>query len=458
MPEYLSPGVYVEEISTGPTPIAGVGTSTAGFVGQMERGPTSIRLVTSWVDYVRWFGGPIDPAISYLPFAVKGFFDNGGQRAFIARVHRSDAPPEAELPLATTTAQFLRVIASGRGEWGNRLFVRVDNAKGDNPNQRRRFRLTVLYYTTLPPLPLVNPLDSRYIAEQNRRDPDVVEDYDNLGIDPLGPDYVLNIVNSASQLIQLRWTDDEAPPSLPQILGFTQLQGGGDGNIDIRIGADMYLGAPGGRVPVATTDRRGLAGLEIIDEIALLCVPDHVHPAITNANEILTATVNQCERLKDRFAVLSGDRTGDVSNMPKPGDSSYAAVYYPWIRVFNPRTRDTLLIPPAGHVAGIIARTDIERGVHKAPANEVVRGIVEQDLNGQRKPVEFQITKGQHDILNPRGINVIRDFRSDGRGIRVWGARTLSSDPQWKYVNVRRLFLFVEESIDGDPMGRFRAE
>jgi phage tail sheath protein FI len=98
-----------------------------------------------------------------------------------------------------------------------------------------------------------------------------------------------------------------------------------------------------------------------------------------------------------------------------------------------------MLIPPAGHVAGIMARTDIERGVHKAPANEVVRSALD---------LEFPITKGMQDILNPRGVNCIRDFRADGRGIRLWGARTMSSDPMWKYVNVRRLFIFVEESID----------
>ena len=99
-------------------------------------------------------------------------------------------------------------------------------------------------------------------------------------------------------------------------------------------------------------------------------------------------------------------------------------------------------MPPTGHVAGIFARTDIERGVHKAPANEVVAGRRRPEPSSCRSP------KGEQDILNPRGVNCIRDFRTDGRGIRVWGARTMSSDPEWKYVNVRRLFIFVEESID----------
>ena len=106
------------------------------------------------------------------------------------------------------------------------------------------------------------------------------------------------------------------------------------------------------------------------------------------------------------------------------------------------------MVPPCGHVAGIYARVDVERGVHKAPANEVVRGIVRQRLQSGEEPLSHTLSKHQQDILNPRGINVIRDFRSKGRGIRVWGARTMSSDAEWKYVNVRRLFIFLVQSID----------
>jgi phage tail sheath protein FI len=119
-------------------------------------------------------------------------------------------------------------------------------------------------------------------------------------------------------------------------------------------------------------------------------------------------------------------------------DSSYAALYYPWIRVFNPVAGKSMLMPPSGHMAGIWARNDDTRGVHKAPANEVVGGALD---------VEFQITIGEQDGLNPVGINCIRAF--PGRGIRVWGARTLSSDPEWRYLNIRRLFNMIEKSIDG---------
>ena len=118
-------------------------------------------------------------------------------------------------------------------------------------------------------------------------------------------------------------------------------------------------------------------------------------------------------------------------------DTKYGAVYYPWLQVANPAGNgESLLVPPCGYMAGVYARSDTERGVHKAPANEVVRGAI---------GVEKQITKSEQDILNPIGINCIRAF--PGRGIRVWGARTLSSDPAWRYINVRRLFNFVEKSI-----------
>jgi phage tail sheath protein FI len=117
--------------------------------------------------------------------------------------------------------------------------------------------------------------------------------------------------------------------------------------------------------------------------------------------------------------------------------SKYGAIYYPWVRVYDPETQKQELKPPCGHIAGIYARSDIERGVHKAPANEVVKGA--NDL-------EFTITKDEQGILNPRGINVIRKFPD--RGIRVWGARTCILDPLWKYINVRRLFIYIEESIE----------
>jgi phage tail sheath protein FI len=181
---------------------------------------------------------------------------------------------------------------------------------------------------------------------------------------------------------------------------------------------------------------RGLEALATVDEISLLLVPDEVRAGL---GQVTNEIIDQCLNLKDRFAIVSSlQGKSDAPNLQVPQDTSYAAFYYPWIWVYDPSIKDYRLIPPTGHVAGIYVRTDIERGVHKAPANEVVRGATD---------LEFPVTIGMCDILNPRGINCIRDFRGAGRGIRVWGARTMSSDGEWKYVSVRRLCIFVEESI-----------
>lgn len=441
MPEYLAPGVYIEEISRGARPIEGVSTSTTGFVGQTERGPTAPRLVTSWTEYLRWFGGFIDTSISFLPFAVRGFFDNGGKRAFIARV-TGDGAISATLAIGP-----FQLRAIGPGAWGNNIRVLIREASQPGPPETPRFRLSVLYYTNFPE-PFINPFSTAKedLINPLRRDPDVFEDFDNLGIDPEGSNYVITAVNAASKLVEFDelppGTAPEAPTPSDELLA---MEGGADG-------ADatptQYIGDP-----QADPDlRTGLAGLEVIDEISLLCIPDEVRAGLDDLGDLRSELILQCERLRDRFAILQirgsiGDVQSVIADLTQ--DSSYAAIYYPWVRVADPRKPgETFLMPPGGHVAGIIARTDIERGVHKAPANAVVRGIVTTDLNGNKKPLQYPITKGGHDILNPRGINVIRDFRADGLGIRLYGARTISSDPIWRYVNVRRLFLYVEESIE----------
>lgn len=453
MPEYLAPGVYVEEVPAGPVPIEGVGTSTSGFVGQTRRGPIRPRLVTSWLDFQRWFGGLTEPATSFLPHAIRGFFDNGGQRAYVARVTPPNAV-SASLDFATAVgAQNLHVEAVGPGSWGNRVFVRI------MPGTQRGFRITLLYYGETPPPPLVDPTIPANVREVNRREPASVEDYDNLGTDARGPRYALTVVSPVSRLVRLSWTAANQPGAQPNPTpgappppgnarpGFLPLQNGGEGANPIT--PAEYQGAPAPNDPTLVT---GLAGIEQIDEVALLCVPDEVNaqafPNAADRDSIRSTAINQCERLKDRFAVLSIQQgQDDPSAINVPADTSYAAVYYPWITIVDPATSELVPVPPAGHMVGIYARTDGERGVHKAPANETVRGILTSDVNGQG-PLEFKVPKGVQDVLNPKGVNVIRDFRTDGRGIRVWGARTCSSDPQWKYVNVRRLFIFVEESID----------
>ncbi|MYS05751.1 phage tail sheath family protein, partial [Streptomyces sp. SID6041] len=194
--------------------------------------------------------------------------------------------------------------------------------------------------------------------------------------------------------------------------------------------------------------RTGFGGLETIDEITMVAVPDLMgayQRGDIDAEGVRTvqlAVISHCEQMGDRVAVL--DTPPDLNaqqvrnwRMDEAGyDSRYATLYYPWVRVFDPALGRNTTVPPSGHIAGVWARSDAERGVHKAPANEVIRGAVDLDI---------RLSKGEQDLLNPIGVNCVRAF--PGRGIRIWGARTLSSDPAWRYLNVRRLFNYLEESI-----------
>jgi phage tail sheath protein FI len=442
MPEYLAPGVYIEEVSTGPRPIEGVSTSTTAMLGQTERGPEAPRLVTSWLEYQRWYGGYLPIEQSYLPYAVEGFFMNGGSRLYVGRIIATDAT------FAGRDVSDLHIQAVGRGTWGNRVYVRITGGSKRTADSAPLFRMDILYYGPDVDLPdpdnIVDPLDSAQASNPDRREPDRVESYDNLIHTAGAANNVETIVNTGSQLVRVWFTADpttEVP--IDDVDTFTRLPE-----------ADAVAGTPvdethfpGDMNPIVASANpkvsqmygrgRGLAAVAAIDEVSLLLAPDEVR---FDPDSLTTDIINQCEQLKDRFAIVSAPQgQNDTGPVRPPFDTSYAAYYYPWIEVYDPVTRSQIRIPPTGHVAGIVARTDIERGVHKAPANEVVRGAAD---------LEFAVTKGMQDILNPRGVNCVRDFRADGRGIRLWGARTMSSDPQWKYVNVRRLFLFVEESID----------
>jgi len=415
MPEYLSPGVYVEELPTGPRPIEGVSTSTLGFVGQTERGPITPRLITSFLDYQRLYGGYLPTQQSYLPYAIKGFFDNGGQRAFLSRVTGNGALPAA-------VGQDLIISAIGPGVWGNGLFARIDAGK------RSGFRLTILYYASPPAGLQGDPLN---LADRTDPRPDSTEVYDDLSAEPESSAYVLTSVNGVSQLVTVSWSANHQAGAAPANIAYTKFQGG-------TAGAAVGLG----------DYQLGLRSLDPVDDISILCIPDEVR-----LGQLRGDLRDNCELNRYRFAIQQVDEgqgdvggfvTGALAGYP---DSDYVGLYYPWINVVNGVTGEIVKVPPGGHVAGIYARTDDERGVHKAPANEDVRGLLLAD-SGDTHPLEFTVTKGQQDLLNPVGVNVIRDFRHANRGIRVWGARTRSADPLWKYVNVRRLFIFLEKSID----------
>lgn len=225
------------------------------------------------------------------------------------------------------------------------------------------------------------------------------------------------------------------------------LSGGQDGiPNDSKEANEVYEG----KDDIEPTNRKGLCTLKNIDGISIVAIPGLSSNDYKNLQSKL---INHCEIMGDRFAVLDSGRTGEkngfdtdeIQNQRNLFDSKYAALYYPWISIFDPLSQQQIDAPPSGHICGIYARSDTERGVHKAPANEVVRGALDLGMS-KTEGLRTIITKGQQDVLNPKGINCIRAF--PGRGIRVWGARTISSDPLWRYVNVRRLFLYVEKSIN----------
>jgi uncharacterized protein len=269
-------------------------------------------------------------------------------------------------------------------------------------------------------------------------DGNVSERFERLSLDPAADNFADNVVNETSQLVQVtgQVSPRELPFTLPQTrLGYPEaLQGGADGGVP---SLDDFIGVDNG-----PGKRTGLKALEDIDDISIIAVPGISDPSVQGAMII------QCETLKDRFAVLDPAPGSPLDATPQGiigqrsnHNSNYAAIYYPWLRIRDPlypTARGGKLVPPSGNVIGIYARVDNEIGVHKAPANEVVRGVLD---------VEFKVNEREQAILNPKNINVIRDFRSDLRGIRVYGARCITSDNANKYIPVRRTLIFLSESM-----------
>lgn len=269
------------------------------------------------------------------------------------------------------------------------------------------------------------------------------ESFRDLSMDEDHSRYIEKVITEeTSRLIRVedvRATGGQGLPkiSVPAEGGVWKLAGGNDG-----IPTDDELNTTyEGKDSPEPADRKGLYTLKNVDDINIVAIPGITTQHLQNK------LIIHCETtMKDRFAVLDSEEKADLDRIQKQRnlhDSKYAALYYPWVRVFDPLSKKRTNVPPSGYMCGIYARSDTERGVHKAPANEIVRGALGlEEFDG----VKRVITKGQQDILNPKGVNCIRAFR--GRGIRVWGARTISSDSLWKYINVRRLFIFLEESIE----------
>lgn len=437
---YLTPGVYVEEVDRGAKPIEGVGTSVAAFVGFTQRAEETARngikpasllnkatLVTNWTQFKDKFGGFVDGA--YLPHAVRGYFDNGGVRCYVMSVATLGDPSDparaiaahAELPsMGEGRSESLKITAKQAGKQGNNISVVIKNAapSAEGTSDGDAFDLVVMM------------------------DNSETEPYAGLTLGT-GDRNVETLVNPKSKLIQIEIVgrksgklSDRRPAE-----GAYDLQGGGVQAVAVT--ATQYQGN--------VEKREGIEGLEALDDVTMVCAPDLMSSlqggvlSMDGLKGVQTAILTHCARLKYRFAILDAPPAMSPKQirdwrMNQAGyDSKYGALYYPWISVPDPSSSSgaSMLVPPCGHVAGLYARTDSERGVHKAPANDVLRGAT---------GLEFNVTSGEQETLNPDGINCIRAF--PGRGVRVWGARTLASDPAWKYINVRRLFNYVEASIE----------
>ena len=407
MPNYLSPGVYVEEVEAGSRPIEGVGTAVAAFVGLAARGPANTpTLVTNWTQFTSVFGDFVEG--SYLAHAVYGYFLNGGGAAYVVRVGADGVLPAASAALpsaADGSKPAFRVLALEAGPAGNDVTVDVAPV-----GEEGAFNLVV---------------------KQRGK---VVETFDGLSTGR-GKQNVATVLKAQSKLIAIEETGALTAPAA----GSVSLSGGAVPS-PARVTPKDYVGN--------SSDRTGFAGLEAVDEVTMLSVPDLMAVYeqgiidMEGLQAVQLAMLAHCELMGDRVAILDappGLNAQQVKEwrVDKAGyDSKYGTLYWPWVKVFDPLSGQAKFVPPSGHVAGIWARNDDTRGVHKAPANEVIRGAISLELN---------LTKAEHDQLNPNGINCIRAF--PGRGIRIWGARTISSDPSWRYLNVRRLFNYVEESI-----------
>ena len=422
MPTYQSPGVYVEEVAAGARPLAGVGTAIAAFVGLAEAGPFNRpTLVSNWTQFTNTFGAFV--AGSYLAQSVYGYFMNGGGNCYIVRIGQDPGPSgpaprssRAKELAAAPTAQIGRLKATviDPAVQPGEVSLQVTDPGGENPGAES-FKLLV------------------------KRGGQVVEEFDNASF-AKGKQNVVTMVNAGSKLINLEETSSGAVERLPNSETALAAPPAAAALPSTRLSADDYVGD--------VAERTGFAGLEAVEEVTMLCVPDLMSAYqqgaidLDTVQAVQTSMIAHCELMGDRVAILDAPPGFNAQQIKEwrvdkaRYDSMYATLYWPWIQTMNPMTGLLSFMPPSGHMAGIWGRNDDTRGVHKAPANEVVRGAVDLEIN---------ITRNEHDLLNPEGINCIRAF--PGRGIRVWGARTLSSDPAWRYLNVRRLFNYLEESI-----------
>jgi len=484
-----APGIYQSFDPVAPPPLSIANTRICGFAGMTQKGPMNepTRL-TTWDEFLEIFGYTTD---SYTSDSVYGFFLNGGTDCWVCRV--AHCAPAGELPGPEHAAHAeyvqnddwnkpaLKIRALDEGTWGNTIWFKcvhtpgaqalltrdLDIGSGEaHVNVTRGFEVgsTVRIYDRensdfivitevgdkLIKWSTETPVNRRHraaaptylevltfeihVAMKDRR-----EVFKGLQMHPTSKNYAPRVVSQRSRLVRLEdlGTKSPVPHNIPEPLAMTRLAGGRDGIDTITpedfIGHDL---GPG--------ERTGLLGLAANEEIAVMSVPDAMRfydrepgPAgELKAQRLQDQLISICENQKDRFAILDIPQSKDIEwvrRWRRRTDSSFCAYYWPWLRTsgFDDKPR---IVPPSGYLAGCYARRDLE-GVHHAPANLEIEGV--QD-------VSLRITEDHIGLLNAEAVNTFRLQR----GVRPWGARTASSDPQWRYVPVRRLFIMLRRSLE----------
>jgi len=487
---YRPPGLYRESDKNRYTPLSLPDTGIPGFVGITERGPTNRpQKVTSYEHFLRLFGNlGLD---SYLAPAVQGYFTNGGRHCYVVRVANlsglasgKGARHGGALLKNSSGKTAVQITAQSEGSWANDLRVTfralpprtqtlltMDLKPGATSASIRSThgfkRGTVVQFEDDDKKAYVSlsKVDSKQIFWNDPLDvefrsdgPTVLEPvefeieimlgenrekFSNLSRSAASGSYFARVINERSEWVKvLDLLPEEKPDNqLPAEALKSPLSGGRDG-IDSLTPSD-FIGDDRG-----PGERYGLKAFEFIHEIDLLCIPDlmwclgHTMGFRTEKHvEIVQhEMIGQAERCRDRIAILELPEKSDYKDAlgwRTLFDSSYGALYFPWLEIERDGTLQR--VPPSGHVAGIISRTDEEIGAHAPPANQDIRGVVD---------VSQPLSPDDAGMLNGDCVNAVRPMNA--RGIRVWGARTLSSDPMLRYINVQRVLATLVRALRRD--------
>jgi phage tail sheath protein FI len=401
------PGVYIEEIPSGVRTITGVATSNAAFIGWAAKGPVDqATLILGWSDFEREYGG-LDTE-SLLGYAVSQFFLNGGRECYVIRLAGTDALP------SSISLGSLKISARNPGKWGDNYEIRIKTRRDD----ATRFRLEIVNK---------NPTTSQEMTD---------ETFENLSMIATDSRYVINVINEKSILIRAELT------------GTTTMQPGDIDSARYLAGGvnGMVLSPNDATFDSALLPTGGSGGVYLLDEVDLfnlLCVPGETTCLVMEKLEKYCCDhraflIVDCDSAARYNSLISGPSTSLTGQY-----GVNAAFYFPWLKAPDPLQENSLrAFPPCGFIAGVYARIDSARGVWKAPAG------TEASVSGASSVVEL-LTDIENGVLNPQAINCIRSFPA--HGIVVWGARTLNGNDrvrsEWKYILVRRLALFLEESL-----------